>query len=105
MNAKGGSGGGTAPWIGPAIAIVGVLGFSFKAILIKLAYACAPIDAVTLLALRMIYATPFFCSWPCGQREVAVRHRGHGETGSRSSGSGSLVTTSPAWSISWACSM
>ena len=42
------------------MAIVGVLGFSFKAILIKLAYAWAPIDAVTLLALRMIYATPFF---------------------------------------------
>lgn len=49
-----------AHWIGPAMAIVGVLGFSFKAILIKLAYAWAPIDAVTLLALRMIYATPFF---------------------------------------------
>jgi hypothetical protein len=46
-------------WIGPALAIVGVLGFSFKAILIKLAYAWAPIDAVTLLALRMLYATPF----------------------------------------------
>ena len=48
------------PWIGPALAIVGVLGFSFKAILIKLAYAWAPIDAVTLLALRMLYAAPFF---------------------------------------------
>jgi drug/metabolite transporter (DMT)-like permease len=60
MNAKGGSGGGGASWIGPAMAIVGVLGFSFKAILIKLAYAWAPIDAVTLLTLRMIYATPFF---------------------------------------------
>jgi drug/metabolite transporter (DMT)-like permease len=47
-------------WIGPTLAIVGVLGFSFKAILIKLAYAWAPIDAVTLLALRMVYATPFF---------------------------------------------
>ncbi len=49
-----------APWVGPAMAIVGVLGFSFKAILIKLAYAWAPIDAVTLLALRMIYAAPIF---------------------------------------------
>ena len=47
-------------WIGPSFAVVGVLGFSFKAILIKLAYAWSPIDAVTLLALRMIYATPFF---------------------------------------------
>ena len=47
-------------WIGPALAVVGVLGFSFKAILIKLAYAWTSIDAVTLLTLRMIYATPFF---------------------------------------------
>jgi drug/metabolite transporter (DMT)-like permease len=42
------------------IAVVGVLGFSFKAILIKLAYAWAPVDAVTLLALRMIYSAPIF---------------------------------------------
>jgi drug/metabolite transporter (DMT)-like permease len=49
-----------APWIGPLAAIVGVLGFSFKAILIKLAYAWEPIDAVTLLALRMLYSAPFF---------------------------------------------
>ena len=42
------------------MAIVGVLGFSFKAILIKLAYAWASIDAVTLLTLRMIYAAPIF---------------------------------------------
>ena len=45
---------------GPALAIIGVLGFSFKAILVKLAYSMASIDAVTLLALRMIYAAPFF---------------------------------------------
>jgi drug/metabolite transporter (DMT)-like permease len=49
-----------APWIGPLAAVVGVLGFSFKAILIKLAYAWEPIDAVTLLALRMLYSAPFF---------------------------------------------
>jgi drug/metabolite transporter (DMT)-like permease len=48
-------------WIGPACAAIGVLGFSFKAILIKLAYAKYPaIDAVTLLALRMIFSAPFF---------------------------------------------
>ena len=44
---------------GPAFAVIGILGFSFKAILIKLAYSWAPIDAVTLLALRMIYSVPF----------------------------------------------
>ena len=47
-------------WIGPLCAVFGVLGFSFKAILIKLAYAAHPVDAVTLLALRMLYAAPFF---------------------------------------------
>ena len=47
-------------WFGPSCAVLGVLGFSFKAILIKLAYAWHPIDAVTLLALRMIFAAPLF---------------------------------------------
>ncbi len=47
-------------WIGPLLAVVGVLGFSFKAILIKLAYAWEPIDAVTLLTLRMVYSAPVF---------------------------------------------
>jgi len=54
-SANGGSG-----WIGPLFAVVGVLGFSFKAILIKLAYAWAPIDALTLLTLRMAYSAPVF---------------------------------------------
>jgi len=42
------------------MAVVGVFGFSAKAILVKLAYAWHPIDAVTLLALRMLYSAPFF---------------------------------------------
>ena len=50
----------SAGWVGPLLAIVGVFGFSAKAILVKLAYAWHPIDAVTLLALRMVYAAPFF---------------------------------------------
>ena len=49
-----------AQWAGPACAIVGTLGFSFKAILIKLAYAVSSVDAITLLALRMLYSAPFF---------------------------------------------
>jgi drug/metabolite transporter (DMT)-like permease len=58
-----------ARWIGPAFAIVGTLGFSFKAIFIKLAYAWHPIDATTLLALRMLYAAPFFIAmaWWAGR--------------------------------------
>jgi drug/metabolite transporter (DMT)-like permease len=51
-----------------------VLGFSFKAILVKLAYSMASIDAVTLLALRMIYAAPFFAvmAWWATRREGAA---------------------------------
>jgi drug/metabolite transporter (DMT)-like permease len=60
VTSRGGSG--TAVWAGPACAILGTLGFSFKAILIKLAYAAAPVDAITLLALRMLYSAPFFCA-------------------------------------------
>jgi len=47
-------------WLGPVYAVLGVLGFSFKAILIKLAYASAPVDPVALLTLRMVYSAPFF---------------------------------------------
>jgi drug/metabolite transporter (DMT)-like permease len=42
------------------LALLGALGFSGKAIFAKLAYAAAPIDAVTLLALRMLFSMPFF---------------------------------------------
>ena len=47
-------------WIGQLCAVLGVLGFSFKAILIKLAYRDHPVDAITLLTLRMLYAAPLF---------------------------------------------
>jgi drug/metabolite transporter (DMT)-like permease len=62
-------------WVGPLLAVIGVLGFSFKAILIKLAYAWTPIDAVTLLALRMLYATPFFAlmAWFAARRRGATK--------------------------------
>ena len=59
--------------IGPLCAVFGVLGFSFKAILIKLAYAWHPVDAVTLLALRMLFSAPFFVAmaWWSGRRPGA----------------------------------
>ena len=62
-----------ARWIGPLCSVFGVLGFSFKAILIKLAYAWHPVDAVTLLALRMLFAAPFFVAmaWWAGRRPDA----------------------------------
>jgi drug/metabolite transporter (DMT)-like permease len=45
------------------LAILAALGFSLKAIFVKLAYAvpqAVPVDAVTLLALRMVFALPVF---------------------------------------------
>ena len=48
---------------------MGVLGFSFKAILIKLAYTAAPVDPTTLLTLRMLYSAPMFgaMAWWAGR--------------------------------------
>ncbi len=46
---------------GAWLAILAQFGFGAKAIFIKLAYAAYPtLDAVTLLALRMIFSLPFF---------------------------------------------
>lgn len=45
--------------LGLLFAVLGAVGFSFKAILIKLAYPYG-VDAVTLLALRMGFSLPFF---------------------------------------------
>ncbi|MGD9172132.1 MAG: DMT family transporter [Candidatus Thiodiazotropha sp.] len=47
--------------IGTAFILLGAIGFSAKSVLIKLAYAqSAQIDAITLMALRMLMALPFF---------------------------------------------
>ncbi|MFO1413676.1 MAG: DMT family transporter [Burkholderiales bacterium] len=68
-----------APWVGPACAALGVFGFSFKGIFIKLAYAAAPVDAITLLALRMLYSVPLFAAmawWSArrpGSRPLAAK--------------------------------
>ncbi|MBI3371618.1 MAG: DMT family transporter [Betaproteobacteria bacterium] len=52
-------------WWGVAFALAGVIGFSFRPILIKLAYAVPtaaghPVNPTTLLFLRMAIALPFF---------------------------------------------
>jgi drug/metabolite transporter (DMT)-like permease len=66
--------GGVIP-LGALLAVLGVLGFSFKAILIKLAYGWSPVDPVTLLTLRMLYAAPFFMlmAWWSGRAPGAAR--------------------------------
>ena len=53
----------SAERLGLALAVLAALGFSFKAIFVKLAYAVpqpVAVDAVTLLALRMAFSLPFF---------------------------------------------
>lgn len=45
---------------GILIALLGAVCFSTKAIFVKLAYRDTEVDAITLLALRMIFALPFF---------------------------------------------
>ncbi len=53
----------SAERLGLALAILAALGFSFKAIFVKLAYAVpqvTQVDSVTLLALRMAFSLPVF---------------------------------------------
>lgn len=45
---------------GIIIAVLGAICFSTKAIFVKLAYRDTEVNAVTLLALRMIFSLPFF---------------------------------------------
>jgi drug/metabolite transporter (DMT)-like permease len=48
-------------FIGYGLVLLGAAGFSAKAIIIKLAYnAHVEVDAITLMALRMLFALPFF---------------------------------------------
>lgn len=45
---------------GPLLILIAATGFAFKAILIKLLYAEFRIDPETVLALRLLFALPFF---------------------------------------------
>jgi drug/metabolite transporter (DMT)-like permease len=59
--------------IGALFAATAQLGFAAKAIFIKLAYAAHPgLDAVTLLALRMIFSLPFFLAMAWWARRAAA---------------------------------
>jgi drug/metabolite transporter (DMT)-like permease len=65
--------------IGVAFALLAAVGFSAKAVLVKLAYLDG-VDAVTLLALRMAFSVPFFLAvavWIRRQHAepIAVRDR------------------------------
>lgn len=44
---------------GPILAIIAAICFAGKAVLVRMAYAAAPVDATTLVALRMAFSLPF----------------------------------------------
>lgn len=61
---------------GIAFALAGVVGFSFRPVLIKLAYAVEaadPVSPVTLLFLRMMLALPFFVAVAWSRRAQEPR--------------------------------
>lgn len=59
MTARPGAAGAWHAYIGVACVLVATIGFSGKAVIVKLAYL-HPVDVMTLLALRMIFSLPFF---------------------------------------------
>ncbi|MDR2625836.1 MAG: DMT family transporter [Zoogloeaceae bacterium] len=62
--------------VGVLLALFAALGFSLKAIFVKLAYAW-PVGAVTLIALRMLLSLPVFAwvGWKSGKRAPALSGR------------------------------
>jgi drug/metabolite transporter (DMT)-like permease len=59
---------------GLLLAIFGAIGFSGKAIIVKLAYRYDGVDAVTLIMLRMLFALPFFLvmAWWASRGKAAL---------------------------------
>ena len=61
---------------GLAMAVIGTLAFSGKAIIVKLAYRYG-VDAVTLIMFRMLFALPVFVAmaWWASRRQAALSRR------------------------------
>src|SRR3981081_160752 len=59
--------------LGPLLVVIAATGFSFKAIFIKALYAQFQVDPETLLALRMLFALPFFLVMVTLSRDPARR--------------------------------
>ena len=64
---------------GLALAALGAIAFSGKAIIVKLAYRHG-VDAVTLIMLRMLFALPLFLgiAWWAGRGKAALTRRDGG---------------------------
>lgn len=64
----------TITWAGLGITFLGAILFSTKAIIVKLAFTHAAVDALTLLTLRMIFSLPFYVGavWLVNKQEGTV---------------------------------
>nr|WP_024309998.1 DMT family transporter [Pseudomonas sp. P818] len=67
---------------GVLFAVLSATGFSLKAVFVKLSYAAAPVDAVTVLSLRMGLALPLFAwllwlSRGTGQARLSAKDWAH----------------------------
>lgn len=66
---------------GRVYAVLAAAGFSLKAVFVKLAYAAGPVDALTLLAMRMLLALPLFAwlvfSAPAGGQPLQPKQLAH----------------------------
>jgi len=64
-------------WPGLLLAVLGAIGFSGKAIIVKLAYRYGGVDAVTLLMWRMLLALPLFLllAWWAGRGQARLTAR------------------------------
>ena len=58
---------------GRLYAILAAAGFSLKAVFVKLAYLAGPVDALTLLTMRMLLALPLFAWEICLATTLALR--------------------------------
>lgn len=73
----------SAERLGILLAIGAALGFSMKAIFVKLAYAAAPVEAVTLLSVRMAFSLPVFAwvGWQASREAEPLTLRQWGTIG------------------------
>jgi drug/metabolite transporter (DMT)-like permease len=65
----------TLSWAGILITLIGSIFFSTKAVIVKLAFNKTQVDAVSLLAVRMLFSLPFYiiAAWIAGSKKDNVR--------------------------------
>jgi drug/metabolite transporter (DMT)-like permease len=65
----------TLSWAGILITLVGSMFFSTKAVIVKFAFNKTQVDAVSLLAVRMLFSLPFYiiAAWLAGSKKDNVK--------------------------------